>query len=348
MPLVENALDNCALRARDRLTKALADSQLNDTVWNRFIDVSIAVPLLPPLVMSSRGTEDGKRILDPELTFGRGKCVVFAAGLADNTKFEQEMEMRHGCEVHGFDCTVPPTARWLAHAKFHFHPVCIGRLPPGAPAVKTSREYAHSVSAYSADNFKPFRQLLAELKHTARPVDLFKFDIEGFEWDLVEKELLPLPTHLLPLQLSFELHTREAPKRYVPPALVRGKGRREVAQLILALMDRGYRTLSKVLNEHAPQCAEIVMVRSMRDSPGSLGVSASDTAGRRALARRVASRWHRRLQTRRNLPNAATAAGAAARAVGGSSRNASADGREQRRRAWRERTRAEGPPLEYC
>merc|ERR1712187_594941 len=77
--------------------------------------------------------------------------------------------------------------------------------------------------------FKTLSEIRTALNHTSRDIDLLKFDIEGFEWVLFEKDLLPSDT--LPTQLSFELHTYGS--RAIPSRTIGGKGFLAVNKLCL-------------------------------------------------------------------------------------------------------------------
>merc|ERR1711904_41854 len=107
-------------------------------------------------------------------------------------------------------------------------------------------------------HFKTLHETMEHLHHGDHDLDVLKFDIEGFEWDLFAEDLLKSP--IRPVQLAFELHTAKANPRYVPQQIVHDKGFIEVNKLFLTLYDLGYRVVSKELNDGDPECAEFVLL----------------------------------------------------------------------------------------
>lgn len=129
--------------------------------------------------------------------------------------------------------------------------------------------------------FEPFLDVVRRLGH--QRLDGLKFDAEGAEWELVD-EILQVPqlssssrtivsstsnaaeaiatspSPLLPTQIMFELHTEGANRKFVPPSLVSGKGKRQVNEMILKLMDAGYVVQFKEVNPADMRCAEISLV----------------------------------------------------------------------------------------
>lgn len=175
--------------------------------------------------------------------------VAYGVGIANNPAFEEYL-VQLGATVHGFDCTVPvANATWT----MAFHSWCIGD-----PKVLYSSAYAKDVLDKEL-TFHRFRDIMHMLNHSH--VDLLKLDIEGSEWDLFYQELLHLSDSELPTQLLFELHTEGAKEKWIPPAIVKGKTRLQVDQLVLALYHRGYRVFSVVPNVFDPFCAEVGMFR---------------------------------------------------------------------------------------
>ena len=105
-------------------------------------------------------------------------------------------------------------------------------------------------------DFEPLRSIRKRLGHER--IDLLKFDIEGFEWELFKSQILRAGA-LRPAQISFELHTRGTPAIWVPPSAVRDADKRAVNQLFLDLFDLGYRVVSMDPNGGVPSCAEFVV-----------------------------------------------------------------------------------------
>jgi len=218
-----------------------------------FEAVEVSLPLEPPVLKHSRnfgaGQGDKNIVGLSQLTRGGRRCIVYGIGIADDSSFEQQMQ-NLGCETHAFDCTIGPSAPAVAGRSFKFHNWCIGQ--------KNNVSFKSNVylQTDASMEFKTLTETMHELGHSH--VDLLKFDIEGFEWQLFETEILPSKTP--PEQLSFELHTQKANPAYVPPSLVQDKGFVEVNRLFRSLFDKGYRVASKELNNGDPACAEFVLL----------------------------------------------------------------------------------------
>lgn len=97
----------------------------------------------------------------------------------DEVTFEMAMS-KLGATVYSFDCTVDALPEWKDY--FEFYPWCIGRK-----TTFQDSKYAASLNL-STLIFKSLTDIRQQLNH--RQVDLLKFDIEGFEWDLLEHEIV--------------------------------------------------------------------------------------------------------------------------------------------------------------
>ncbi len=142
-------------------------------------------------------------------------------------------------------------------AGVHFYPWCVGQKKPFEGNTYTA---GHREDAFI---FKSLREIMMELGHAR--LDILKMDIEGFEWTVLEQEVLPLamttPPQAAPLQLLFELHTEGANPRFVPQGVVKGRGRAAVNALFLSLLEAGYRVVSKEINGGDLACAEFSLVK---------------------------------------------------------------------------------------
>jgi FkbM family methyltransferase len=262
--LVLEAFDLHAMQARDVLA---TDSGSRSDVFG---SVEVALDLPPRYLRLSNGV--GGQLMKSyaagdALTARGSDCIVYGIGVADTLLWEADMARRHGCQVFAFDCTSDAAARTAeaAAAGVKFFPWCVG--------TKQSFEgnsYAKKASEAEYE-FRSLRDIMSALGHTR--LDVLKLDIEGFEWRVLRDELLPLAAaaaaapatddkkSAAPLQLLFELHTAGANPYFVPPRLVAGKGREEVNELFLSLLDVGYRVVAKDINEGDAACAEFALVR---------------------------------------------------------------------------------------
>jgi FkbM family methyltransferase len=180
-------------------------------------------------------------------------CVVYGVGIAGKIAFEAEIARRK-CEVHAFDCTSDAESMLVkaAEANIQFHPWCIG----------TPRSFENTT--YTKGNTKQIFEFLTldaimrRLGHDH--LDMLKMDVEGFEWDLLEQEVIQAKDTRRPAQLLFELHTQAAKPKYVPPALIRGKDRAAVQDLFARLAEVGYSVVSIEANENDPACSEFTLL----------------------------------------------------------------------------------------
>lgn len=247
-----------AERARKRLAdgaKQGAKPEMPTERGSVFEAVQISFPLQPPFIDHDPATGIGqanKNIVH----FPGQNGLVYAAGIADESDFETDIG-NLGFEVHAFDCTINDSAASVRSKPFKFHQWCLG-----SPAFFEGNYYTQGKAMNY--EFKWLNQSVRELSHSARDLDLLKFDIEGFEWRLFEHDLLL--SDIKPTQLSFELHTEHANASYVPPSVVQGKGYVEVNELFLKLYNLGYRVISKELNNWDPHCAEFVLLNVPRIS----------------------------------------------------------------------------------
>jgi hypothetical protein len=186
------------------------------------------------------GTETIKRL---------GKnFIVYAAGIAGQPSFENYMADL-GSTVAGFDCTDTLKPEY----KFDFYDWCLG----------SPQSFEHSVYAEGQSNqshtFYTLRQAKEKLGH--KKINMLKLDIEGFEWNLLQSEIIDGDEDMLPEQLLFELHTEGANPGVVPPGVVANKRANEVNTLVLHLWKRGYRLINIELNAEDPLCAELSFLR---------------------------------------------------------------------------------------
>lgn len=258
------AFEALADEKRQLLEDGSKDGAIASTKYKRgsvFEAVQVSLPLEPPILKHPRtggkGQGDKNIVGLNQLTRGNRSCIVYGIGIATDSAFEQQMQAL-GCETHAFDCTISPKSKAVANQKFTFHNWCIGEKQgvhmSGTTYVQTDEDEAKL-------HFKTLSQTMKELGHSH--IDLLKFDIEGFEWQLFETQILN--NEMPPEQLAFELHTEKANPVYVPPGNVKGKGFVQVNRLFKSLFDKGYRVTSKELNDGDPECAEFVAIKVDRD-----------------------------------------------------------------------------------
>jgi len=137
--------------------------------------------------------DGGKWVCDPErirkrVKSGNDKCLIYSVGSNGDFSFEESVlaQISHKCEVHTFD---PMKAGvWKAPEGVQYHSVALGM---DAPA-------------------KPLAQIVKELGHSGRKIDLFKIDCEGCEWDTFKSWF---GSGVDIRQILVELHWRANPEK---------------------------------------------------------------------------------------------------------------------------------------
>lgn len=221
-----------------------------------FADVATTLSLGDELMAKGTGAggEERATVGHSSLQCLSRACLVYSFGAGYETKYEKHMASL-GCRVHVFDCTMTSQpSRLLAYLEelkdfdnIVFHSWCVGDPPAG----EFQTAYGQALH-----EFYTLEQVMGKLNHTT--VDIVKFDIEGFEWGVIDSML---KGSMLPAQMAFELHTSGAYASAVQPELVRYKGQYEVDALFLRLFSLGYRIANKELNAADASCAEFVVVR---------------------------------------------------------------------------------------
>jgi hypothetical protein len=137
--------------------------------------------------------DGGKWICDPERirqrkNFGEERCLVYSVGSNGDFSFEESVlsEISKDCEVHTFD---PMEAgKWKTPSHVQYHSVALGMKQPA----------------------KPLAELVKELGHTGRRIDLFKIDCEGCEWETYKSWF---GSGVDIRQILVELHWRASPEK---------------------------------------------------------------------------------------------------------------------------------------
>jgi len=216
------------------------DPQINHD-HNRFRPFHKAVDCNPTCVGGECGSDTGKIICGMETL--REPCVVYSIGGNNLWQFELDMLKKTSCEIHTFDCTgdqsrfnVPPSDRLF------FHYECLG----------TS----------SDKNFYTLGQLAA--KHGHRQIDLFKMDIEGYEFDAFDSILSSTDLVSTPMQILVEVHYQT--QMGFPGSVVNGhqvdwKHEIDMFNLNLSLLKGGYIVANRDDNVDCPHCTELTLLR---------------------------------------------------------------------------------------
>lgn len=236
------------LRMQESLEMYRNGSRIQPSAHN-FVDIERSLLVHPRFVHSSDGTGGNEKFFVGTRAIPRlGKdFVVYAAGIDNNPGFENYMARTMGSSVFAFDCTNEPKEEWK---DIHFHSWCIGQ--------KTDKAFGGVYDRPGKDFvFLSLGEIKGRLNHTY--IHMLKMDVEGFEWGILES-VARAPQEDLPLQLLFELHTEGANPLAVSPHVVRGRGRRQVTQLLADLHGRGYRVVNTEINHTDKACAEFTLL----------------------------------------------------------------------------------------
>ena len=167
----------------------------------------------------------------------RSPCTVISLGSFNDFSFENDVLKHTPCHVATYDCTVKQP-RPPVHERMRYHSYCIGRDTGGR---------LHPMIDYVA------ALRLAGLAPGARPAYL-KMDVEGSEWAVLP-EMLRANRHLLPDQLSLELHP--------PPADYGGKPEPMASAMLMDSLWQlgGYFVADRVDSVAGTDCTELLLVR---------------------------------------------------------------------------------------
>eukprot|EP00993_Chasmostoma_nieuportense_P002301 NODE_3109_length_1028_cov_190.635960_g2965_i0.p1 GENE.NODE_3109_length_1028_cov_190.635960_g2965_i0~~NODE_3109_length_1028_cov_190.635960_g2965_i0.p1 ORF type:complete len:308 (-),score=62.58 NODE_3109_length_1028_cov_190.635960_g2965_i0:105-986(-) len=232
MEKLYNAWSSRRLSIRDRFLKIPKSHHIFDFI----------APHAPHCdYLESYGTGDDEKRVCGLSRVAQGSCVVFSIGSNNQWEFEQAVHNRTKCMIHTFDC-------------FEHHL----RVPHGY----SKRVIPHSVclgGEYSRGKFLTWNGLL-ELTHQYSAPTHLKIDIEGFEYTAFRHMFRHTPQHLLPLQISMELHTMTNlpgtgwKHRFKFPG--------EVATFAMLLFRHGYLMIDRNDNPICSTCTEILLVRA--------------------------------------------------------------------------------------
>jgi len=201
------------------------------------------------------------------------ECIIYSIGGNNQWDFELDLMQKTPCEVHTFDCTGPPT-RFAKpkNDRLHFHHVCLG----------TEHEDEVAPEACTGKNMKcgatwTLLEMQQRLGHDR--IDLFKIDIEGFEWPLLTSWPLLVEEDLsrqvvLPMQILVEVHYRTQFEVLRPPGVDMHKDfkfARDMVDLQARLLQMGYVVVERDDNPACRHCTELTLLRNR--CPGKTSVT---------------------------------------------------------------------------
>jgi len=175
-------------------------------------------------------------------------CVVYSVGGNNQWQFEMDVLAKTPCEVHTFDCTgdierfqVPENPR------LHFHHICLG----------TENKETELGEFWTLD------KMTKTLNHTK--IDLFKMDIEGYEFPLLQnwphRDYKAYDTTVLPMQVLVEVHYITHMTELSSHRKLDWKFSTDMINLQEHLLKMGYVVVVRDDNKRCPHCTELTLVR---------------------------------------------------------------------------------------
>ena len=165
--------------------------------------------------------------------------------------FEETVVANTKCITHTFDCTVQDPKKPNVDA-INFYPYCV----------------ANENKEIEGRQFRTYKGIVEAAKLTSPP-DLFKMDVEGYEFDVMRQMLVEAhksgTMDLLPTQVSVELHY--ATRMYDIPWKMRNLTAAEIALFMGMMYNRGG-YVPVYYERFGPgcfHCAEILFVRMFCD-----------------------------------------------------------------------------------
>lgn len=184
----------------------------------------------------------------------KSPCVVYSIGGNNQWEFELDVLTKTPCEVHTFDCTGPiERFKKPEHNRLHFHHVCLGQRNKPGPEAETPK---------GSGEFWTLEKMQTSLNHSQ--IDLFKADIEGYEWGMFESWPTLTHTHasttVLPMQVLVEVHYRT---HMTELALSRNdfKFSTDMINLQSHFLKMGYAVVARDDNRECAHCTELTLVR---------------------------------------------------------------------------------------
>eukprot|EP00047_Mylnosiga_fluctuans_P010384 m.16007 g.16007 ORF g.16007 m.16007 type:complete len:344 (-) comp3089_c0_seq1:183-1214(-) len=223
----------------------------------RLVDPTISCPPgLPLELLGSPGSDGSKWACGPQQL--KAPCHVLSLGSNNDYSFEEAVLKNTPCTVSTFDCTLPDSqpGHSVDPKRHRFFAKCLGS------AAKAAQD----------PRFVTLPQAMRMIGK--RRVDLFKMDIEGFEYDVLAawgSSAENLQTAHLPVQISVEVHIAAlywgtsffgaddtsnlhwGARDVVTPA--------ELALLLGHLGDLGYGVVNAERNGGCKHCIELVLMR---------------------------------------------------------------------------------------
>lgn len=175
-------------------------------------------------------------------------CVVFSVGGANAWDFEVAVSQHTSCQIHTYDCTIVPRIPAALKGIVNFHKTCVGNKNE----VKAGQKYA------------TFDKLMEEAG-ISDPPDIWKMDVEGFEYQVLRSLASDsnAAARLLPRFILLEIHAtvRKKYQKFGLSWADRTRQPGEIAAALLPLFTVGYRLSNIDWSTSSPYAIEVVLSR---------------------------------------------------------------------------------------
>jgi hypothetical protein len=233
--------------------------------WDRFSFFDVMAECDTACVGAACKADLSKIVCGLEKLQTEEQCVVYSIGGNNHWEFELGILEKTPCEVHTFDCTGNITRfHKPTHPRLSFHHICLG-----AEHVPYDQYQKCSEGQGICGDILTLYQIQIMLGH--KRIDLFKIDIEGYEWPIFESwpelsDAKQAADMILPMQILVEVHYRTQMPALWPPGH-QGKWRRDfksaedTVKLQEHLLKAGYAVAVRDNNRQCRHCTELTLVR---------------------------------------------------------------------------------------
>jgi hypothetical protein len=231
--------------------------------WARFFPFDVMAECDSTCVGGRCREDKSKIVCGIEKLQTEEKCVVYSVGGNNQWQFELDILEKTPCEVHTFDCTGNITRfHKPTHPRLSFHHICLG-----AEHVPYDQDQECGVGI--CGDILTLYQIQIMLGH--KRIDLFKIDIEGYEWPIFESwpelsDTNQVTDMVLPMQILVEVHYRTQMPDLWPPGHTRSwhrdfKSPEDLVKLQEHLLKTGYAVAFRDDNRRCRHCTELTLIR---------------------------------------------------------------------------------------
>ncbi|VDI76170.1 Hypothetical predicted protein [Mytilus galloprovincialis] len=138
-------------------------------------------------------------------------CLVYSFGINNQWSFDDAMA-NIGCDVFSFDPSMGYTGEHVRPSGVHFYPIGLGS--------KSMDDFTPRMDNYVKKNpgkkwkIRTLGDLVKELNHSKRPIDMLKIDVESYEWEIIPNILQSgLVPRIKQMNMEFQIFEDTPPER---------------------------------------------------------------------------------------------------------------------------------------